>query len=354
LARRATEQVRELGSYRLVERLGEGGMGEVWRAEHTLLIREAAIKLIHRDALAAAGHDSAEARQRLRREAQTLATLKSRHTIELFDFGVTEDGTFFFVMELLDGMDLQRLVERFGPQPVGRVIHLLVQACSSLGEAHEAGLVHRDVKPANMFVCRAADEVDIVKVLDFGLVQDASRRNPPVERRSAPAAITQPGAAPPDLGRITRAGALMGTPAFMAPEQALGHETDGRADLYALGCAGWYLLTGRAPYSGATALEMLLAHVNSPIPELPRSAGDGAPELEAVLRQCLAKKKEDRPADAHALAQALEAITLAEGEVWTSERARAWWSEHMQRSLREIEPALAHRGDTVREIARAG
>src|SRR6185503_13335671 len=167
-AKRANLEARELGSYRLIKCLGKGGMGEVWRAEHRLLAREAAIKLIRLDSGAAS---SEEAQERFRREAQTLAALRSRSTIELFDYGVADDGTFFYVMELLDGQDLESLVVKHGPQPPGRVLRFLMQACRSLAEAHDVGLVHRDIKPANLFVCRVADEVDVVKVLDFGLVR---------------------------------------------------------------------------------------------------------------------------------------------------------------------------------------
>ncbi|HSC85728.1 MAG TPA: protein kinase, partial [Polyangiaceae bacterium] len=242
--RRATE----LGSYRLVSLLGKGGMGEVWRAQHQLLAREAAIKLINSDLQA--GQGSGEIVERFRREAQTIAALRSRNTVALFDYGVTKDGTFFYVMEMLDGIDLETLVDRFGPQPAERVINILVQACNSLGEAHDAGLVHRDVKPANLFLCRAADEVDLVKVLDFGLVM--ARNGQPLASPSSLAwvdpaaeALTSPAASatgqsgpspggpagsqpslpslPGDDGRLTRAGDYLGTPAFIAPEQALGH-----------------------------------------------------------------------------------------------------------------------------------
>jgi serine/threonine protein kinase len=315
LAREASEAARELGSYRLIERLGRGGMGEVWRAEHRLLVRQAAIKLIREEALAPRGRPGAALVERFRREAQTLGTLRSRHTIQIFDYGVTEDGTFFYVMELLDGMDLHTLVERHGPQPAGRVIALLLQACSSLAEAHDAGLVHRDVKPANLFVCRAADEVDVVKVLDFGLVQG----------RDAPGAEA-PAGAPADP-RITRAGQNTGTPAFMAPEQVRGLPTDGRADIYALGGVAVWLLTGRLPFEADTALGAMLAHVYTPLPPLgARVPGSFPPALEALLRRCLAKAPEDRPPDVRALAEALRAIALPAGEAWTPERARAWWS----------------------------
>jgi tRNA A-37 threonylcarbamoyl transferase component Bud32 len=236
----ASARATELGSYQLVELLGKGGMGEVWRAEHRLLARQAAIKLIRTEKLGTSRQAASNVRRRFRREAQTLARLQSRHTINLFDYGVTGDGTFFFVMELLDGMDLDTLVQRDGPQPAGRVIHIMLQALSSLSEAHDAGLVHRDVKPANLFVCRAADEVDIVKVLDFGIVQSASEGNAEPRRPNTLAELAQ--------SRLTEGDQLLGTPTFMSPEQILEQPTDGRADLYGLGCVAFWLLSGKVPF----------------------------------------------------------------------------------------------------------
>jgi serine/threonine protein kinase len=327
IARKADERAQELGSYRLVERLGQGGMGEVWRAEHRLLVRQAAIKLIRKEVVSTTRGSPVELRERFRREAQTLATLRSRHTIEIFDYGVTEDGTFFFVMELLLGMDLDTLVARDGPQPVGRVIHLLLQACSSLAEAHDAGLVHRDVKPANIFVCRAADEVDVVKVLDFGLVQAVKGSIPPPPADRTPSDL-------PEL-RITRDGEPLGTPAFMAPEQALGHDIDGRADIYALACVGLWLLTGRIPFEGHGAMAIMIAHIHSPVPDLtPLVRGYYPPELDRLLRQCLAKSRDDRPEDVRTLAAGLRAVTLPPEEQWTPERARAWWLERGEHANR--------------------
>ena len=173
---RHVTHARELGSYELVERLGQGGMGEVWRAEHRLLVRPAAIKLVRREMLGAAhDKDVGVLLRRFEREAQTIATLGSPHTIDLFDFGLTEDGAFYYVMELLIGRDLEALVRDFGPLPADRVGHLLRQVCHSLAEAHVRGLVHRDIKPANVYVCRVGLEYDFVKVLDFGLVKFSSR-----------------------------------------------------------------------------------------------------------------------------------------------------------------------------------
>jgi eukaryotic-like serine/threonine-protein kinase len=304
----AVRQARELGSYRLVERLGRGGMGEVWRAEHRLLARPAAIKLIRPEVL---GANDPEARRllmrRFEREAQATAMMRSMHTIELYDFGVSDDGTFYHVMELLGGYDLHALVGRFGPVPAERVVHLLRQVCDSLGEAHEAGLIHRDIKPANIYACRYGREVDVVKVLDFGLVKHVQ----------AP----EPGA---DL--VTAGQLAGGTPAFMAPEQALGEDrVDARSDLYAVGCVAYWLLTGTLVFEGATPLETIVMHVHAQ-PELPSRRADLPipPQLEALVLTCLAKDPAARPATADELGARLAAVPLE--RPWTPERAREWWA----------------------------
>ncbi|HTV25855.1 MAG TPA: protein kinase [Polyangiaceae bacterium] len=329
-AARATDRARELGSYQLVERLGAGGMGEVWRAEHRLLARQAAIKLVRAEKLASPRGSSSHLLERFRREAQTLASLESRNTISLYDYGVTDDGTFFFVMELLDGLDLDTLVQHDGPQPAGRVIQILLQALSSLAEAHDAGLVHRDVKPANLFVCRAADEVDIVKVLDFGIVQSARQAS---ERPS-------PARTPADLAQSDVTGEHpLGTPAFMAPEQILVQPTDGRADLYGLGCVAVWLLSGQLPFRAEGALAMMLAHVTRPVDLaglLPREVPS---TLLAILERCLAKSPEGRPRDARTLAAELRAIEVPEAQRWNGERARDWWGRQAVR-LAKRQPAV--------------
>lgn len=332
-AKRANQAARELGSYRLVKCLGKGGMGEVWRAEHRLLAREAAIKLIRLDAGASA---SSEAQERFRREAQTLAALRSRNTIELFDYGVASDGTFFYVMELLDGLDLESLVVRHGPQPPGRVLRLLIQACRSLAEAHDAGLVHRDIKPANLFVCRAADEVDLLKILDFGLVRAATGDEPDAPPLSTQAVLETTGAARTDAdeasdGKLTRAGTVMGTPEFMAPEQALGRSLDGRADLYALGCIGYWLLTGSLVFTKPTAMMLLIAHIQEPPAPLETRAPGPVPRgLKLCVMDCLAKSPEHRPLTARALLQRLVEAEreLTDDERWSDEQALAWWQRH--------------------------
>lgn len=318
-ARTAEARARDLGSYRLVAKLGTGGMGEVWRAEHRLLARSAAIKLIRSEVLRDS-NSVGEVRERFRREAQTLASMKSRHTIGIFDYGVTAEGVFFYVMELLDGLDLESLVVRYGPQPAARVIRMLTQGCASLAEAHDAGLLHRDIKPPNLFVCRAADEVDIVKLLDFGIVQTVNE--PPIK----PVAL----AALPETPKLTQLGAMLGTPGFMAPEQILGMQLDGRADLYSLGCVAWWLLAGREVFSrdGGEA-KVLHKHIYEQLPKLSSQVkGWCPPELEAVIASCLAKETTDRPSDARALAAQLRAIPIPAEHAWTDARAAAWWKAY--------------------------
>ena len=327
-ARRATLEARELGSYRLVKCLGKGGMGEVWRAEHRLLAREAAIKLIRLDN---EQQGNAEAQERFRREAQTLASLRSRNTIELFDYGVAADGTFFYVMELLDGLDLESLVHKHGPQPAGRVLCLLMQACRSLGEAHEVGLVHRDIKPANLFVCRAADEVDVVKVLDFGLVRSLRGDDADAAPLSVQQVAESSGTAPTAEGNLTRVGTVMGTPEFMAPEQALGHPLDGRADLYALGCVGYWLLSGRVVFQKPNPMVQLLAHIQEAPAAIDSVAKVPVPRgLNLAIMACLEKSPAHRPQTARELLRRLSEAEreLPETERWTEELAHEWWREH--------------------------
>jgi len=349
-ARRARKEARELGSYRLVEKLGAGGMGEVWRAEHRLLARQAAIKLIRQEDGAGV---SRVAQERFRREAQSLASLRSRNTIDLFDYGVTEDGTFFYVMELLDGVDLETLVVQDGPQPPARVVKLLIQACRSLAEAHAAGLVHRDVKPANIFVCRVADELDIVKVLDFGLVRTVSQDEPSaggaagsgsvplasdlpsqsterlsdLARKDAAARVAggQAGMAG-DAPRLTRADHVMGTPDFMAPEQAMGGEVDARADIYALGGVAYWLLAARPVFLARTVLAQLTAQMCEQPEAIQKVCQDPIPEaLAQLIHSCLAKAPGDRPQSAGELMQRLQVIDMEIGREWES-RVKDWWN----------------------------
>jgi serine/threonine protein kinase len=321
-ARSAEERAKQLGSYKLTERLGAGGMGEVWRAEHQLLARKAAIKLVRPDVLRDTEH-KALIQERFRREAQTLASMRSRHTIELYDYGVTDDGTFFYVMELLDGLDLSDLVRHDGPQPAARVISIISQACQSLAEAHDAGLLHRDIKPANLELCRAADEVDIIKVLDFGIVHNIADPITPLD--------IKPGSKPPqnESGpRLTQQGVVIGTPGYIPPEQAVSAPLDPRGDLYALGCVAWFLLTGNEVYARTSEEAVLHSHVYDPIPNLRDRVKGWLPvELEQLITQCLAKRPEQRPQDARTLARALNAIQIPLEHAWTDVEAQLWWSK---------------------------
>ena len=309
---REVRDARELGSYRLGALLGRGGMGEVYVAHHRMLARPAAIKLIRPEKLELRDDGHAErAVQRFKREAEAAASLRSPHTIELYDFGETDDGTLYFVMELLDGIDLESLVERFGPVPPARAVHVLRQVCASLAEAHAHGLVHRDVKPANVHLCRMGLEYDFVKVLDFGIVK--SQRRP----------TTGPSIA-------TAADRMIGTPAFMPPEMATGGVVDRRADIYGLGCLGYWLLTGELVFDGATPYEVVAQHINA-VP-LPPSARSGRPipvALDDVILDCLAKDPERRPPDGLELAHRLAACSLL--EPWSDEDAHVWWEAHLPR-----------------------
>ena len=297
---------REMGSYRLGELLGRGGMGEVYLATHRMLARPAAIKLLRPEMLAGRDGSSAQlAAARFRREAEAAARLRSPHTVELFDFGTTQEGTLYLVMELLDGLDLETLVRRSGPLPAGRVLHILRQACESLEEAHQAGLVHRDIKPANIHLGRVGLSQDFVKVLDFGLVKSVTGAEDSV---------------------ASQVGLTPGTPTYMAPEIAQGGVVDGRADLYALGCVAYYLLTGHLVFEGETALQVILKHLEQqPVPPSQRTDLPIPPRLEQAVMACLAKRPEDRPASAAELAGLLAGV---ETRPWTQEQAADWWSEH--------------------------
>ena len=294
------------GGYRLIAPIGRGGMGEVWRAEHVALGRPAAVKLI--SPLNTMGVDSAQIEARFSREARAAAALTSPHTIAIYDYGRAPDGRFFYAMEYLHGLDLDALVRRFGPLSASRVVYLLRQACRSLAEAHRHGLVHRDVKAANLFVCRQGLDWDMLKVLDFGLVRAIA------------------GDLPGHVGQLTAAGAITGSPAFLAPEQVLaGGQVDARADVYALGGVGLWLLTGEVPFPAGTPWEMVAAHLNeTPVAPSQRLGLDVPADLEAILLKCLAKAPADRPADADAVGQMLDACRSI--APWTAADAAGWWT----------------------------
>lgn len=279
----------ELGSYRLMQRLGAGGMGEVWSAQHRLLARPAAIKLIGAELA-----PDPVIRQRFEQEVQATAQLRCPHTVTVYDYGTAPDGTFYYVMELMDGLDLNALVQQHGPLPPERVVFILDQVLQSLEEAHAAGLVHRDIKPENVFLCRWGVQADFVKVLDFGLA--LSIRLPADARLSTPDSVH-------------------GTPAFMAPEQALQKEVDGRADLYAVACLGYWLLTGKTVFEADSPVGYIVAHVSED--PTPPGAHD---ELDALLLEALRKEPDQRPQSAREMRRRLP----LRGE-WSEQDAEAWW-----------------------------
>ena len=332
--RRQVAEASELGQYLLEEKIGGGGMGEVWRARHRLLIRPAAIKLIRQRALGTMSGDPELLVRRFEREARATAALTSPHTVQLYDFGATEDGRLYYVMELLDGLDLDTLVRQYGPLPAERVVHILRQVCSSLQDAHSNGLVHRDIKPANVVVSRAGTTFDFAKVLDFGLVKlDTARK------------------AEDDAVKLSTEGSTSGTPAFMAPEVVLGvADTDHRVDLYALGCVGYWLLTAKLIFEGRSAVEVMFHHAHTP-PLRPstRSEVPIPAALEDLLMECLEKDPARRPTSAEAVSTRLDGVSLESG--WTMERAERWWAMH--RSLppdacRSAEVLLSQEGREVR------
>jgi serine/threonine-protein kinase len=300
-----------MGQYELAEKIAQGGMGEVWRAQHQLLARPAAIKLV-RPELLGSEHAGGPERvlRRFEREAKATAALRSPHTVDLYDYGITQDGTFYYVMELLDGVDFEKLVKAQGPLCPERAIHLLRQACDSLADAHTSGLVHRDIKPANLYACRMGVIYDFVKVLDFGLVKSESTT---------------------DLEtKLTVEGVTSGTPAYMPPEMALGSDSvDGRADIYSLGCVGYWLLSGQLVFEADTPMATVIEHINTePAPPSQRTETSVPPELDRIILKCLAKDPADRYASALDLAEDLEGCCAALPS-WRNRDACSWWQIHM-------------------------
>ncbi len=293
-----------VGSYRLIRKLGSGAMGEVWEGTHQLLSRSAAIKLIKDSG---EGPEAVERRRRFEREARVTANLTSLNTVELYDFGISEEGNFYYVMELLDGIDLRDAVSRFGPMPPARVADLLTQACGSLSEAHRAGLVHRDIKPANLFLCRQGLELDVLKVLDFGIVSESGDA---------------------DATQLTAENAIAGTPSFVSPEGALGTaKLSGKSDIYSLGCAAYWLLTGQHVFEAPNTMALFMRHLtDTPTPPSQRGAFPIPEDLETLIMDCLAKEPDERPS-ALELWSALFDTGLP--QQWSTWDAAAWWEENL-------------------------
>jgi hypothetical protein len=300
-------EARQLGQYSLEEKIGEGGMGAVYRARHAMLRRPTAVKLLSGDGTEAELH-------RFEKEVQLTARLTHPNTISIYDYGRTPDGVFYYAMELLDGLTLQALVEKEGLLPAGRAIHVLRQVCAALKEAHHVGLIHRDIKPANIHLCRRGDIPDFVKVLDFGLVREV-----------------KDGA----VATKSNVNAIVGTPIFMSPEAILTPDTiDARADIYGLGCVAYYLVTGVPPFTGESLVEVAAHHLHS-TPEPPSQRRSLASDLEGVILSCLAKDRADRPASADALGRLLGGCQDAKS--WTESDAAAWWERFLE--LERVKPA---------------
>jgi serine/threonine protein kinase len=280
-ARSAAARPMTLGPYTLGEKLGEGGMGVVYQARHALLPRPAAVKLMK------PGHACKDAVKRFEREVLLTSLLTHPNTVSVYDFGRTSSGTFYYAMEYLDGLDLQRLVERDGPQDPVRVAHILAQLCGALAEAHGIGLIHRDVKPANVMLCQRGGVQDVIKVVDFGLSLELERRSDDVSH--------------------SEVRGIVGTPLYLSPEALTAPETiDGRSDLYAVGAVGYFLLTGVPPFSGGGLLQVCAQHLHSaPVPPSVRLGAPIPPALEALILSCLEKSADRRPSSAALLQAAL-------------------------------------------------
>jgi tRNA A-37 threonylcarbamoyl transferase component Bud32 len=309
---------RQIGRYELTELLGRGGMGEVWRARHRFLSRPAAIKLIQPEALAPDSPIRSDiVRKRFEREAEATSQLRSPHSIVIYDFGTEESGAFYYVMEHLEGVDMETMVRRFGPISSGRTLFLLKQMCHSLADAHSIGLIHRDIKPSNIFVCKLGQDHDFVKILDFGLVRSTQ----------------EPAVGPTQL---TESDIVMGTPAFLAPEMAMGGgDIDGRVDIYSVGCVAYWLVTGQLVFEARTPAEMVVQHVTSmPTPPSMRSEVGIPEDLERIILSCLEKSPDARPQTADELYGQLD---RCEG-TWGEEDARQWWQHHLPDSTIPREP----------------
>jgi tRNA A-37 threonylcarbamoyl transferase component Bud32 len=302
------KKAREVGAYELVRTLGRGGMGEVWVARHRLLARPAAVKLIRPELMGSDANSREAVSRRFEREARATAQLRSTHTVDIYDFGRSEDGAFFYVMELLDGLSLDTLVKRHGPLSAERTVYILRQVCHSLGEAHKQGLIHRDIKPANIFLCRLGPDYDFVKVLDFGLVKHAGGMQQQTE--------------------LTADGGTAGTPAYMAPEMATAAgDLDGRVDIYALGCVAYFMLTGHNVFDADTSIATILKHVrDTPVPPSERTEVAIPPALERLILDCLAKDPDGRPRTTADVTRRLAAIAF--DQPWSCERGKEWWDIH--------------------------
>ncbi|MBK7584675.1 MAG: serine/threonine protein kinase [Myxococcales bacterium] len=293
-------EARQLGQYTLEDRLGEGGMGAVYRAHHAMLRRDTAVKLLHPE------RAGTENLMRFEREVRQTARLSHPNTVTIFDYGRTPDGTFYYAMELLDGADLAEVVEATGPMPAERVVHVLACVAGALAEAHGVGLIHRDIKPANIILCQQGGVPDVPKVVDFGLVKELE----------ADGGVLQ-----------TKADSILGTPLYMSPESIRAPDSvDGRSDIYALGAVGYYLLAGQHVFSGSAIVEVCLKHLEAvPVPPSERLGMPVPSLLEQLVLDCLAKDREQRPQTAAELQERLRNVGVG---AWSASDAHAWWTAH--------------------------
>ncbi len=322
--RREAFEAKKLGQYQLKQLLGRGGMGEVYLAEHRMLKRPCALKLIRPDMA-----DSSINLASFEREVQLTARLTHWNTIEIYDYGNTEDGVFYYVMEYLPGMNLDEIVRMYGPLPTNRAIHFLKQVCDALAEAHCQGLIHRDVKPANIFAARRGGMYDVVKLLDFGLV----RQTKPSEDEHAPDIDT------------AQEQLITGSPLYMSPEQARGESPDARSDIYSVGAVAYYLVTGQPPFMDENPMRVVLAHARD-IPAKPSTLNPQIePQLEDLIMACLSKTPDDRPANVSSLRRTLKACQ--NGARWNSEDSATWWNHYGCPIKKKLDGKVLYGGSTV-------
>lgn len=314
-------EAKQWGQYKLMEKLGAGGMGEVYKAEHKMLKRPCAIKIIR----PSKERDSTSVQQ-FEKEVKLTAKLTHWNTVEIFDYGKTKDGTFYYVMELLPGLTLEQIVENYGPMSPGRVFYLMKQVCCALREAHSMGLIHRDIKPANIFASERGGCFDVAKLLDFGLVHEKQSRVSGQQNDSS----------------------FSGTPHYISPEQVNRYnEVDGRADIYSLGAVMFYLLSGKTPFEGRNPIEIIAAHQSRVLPSLQTWNPAIPMDVNQVVHRCMAKTPSQRYQSMGELLAALESIRLSED--WDSDCAERWWKEKSDRKTDRFE--AVKQGDATMDFA---
>lgn len=329
--RNRAKEAERLGQYELFNRIGSGGMGDVFLAEHRLLKRQCAVKLIRPEL-----SEDPAILSRFEREVKATATLTHWNTVQVFDYGQTVEGTFFYVMEHLNGMNLRQFVEEFGPVSDARAVFILKQACEALREAAGRGLVHRDIKPSNIFLAALGGRHDVVKLLDFGLVR--------------PIATTQDH----DHGQNE----ITGSPRYLCPEQAMGKTPDSRGDIYSLGATAYFILTGFPPFRSDNPLDLVMSHASREVPAFERPPVTASPELESIILTCLKKKPEERYQSPDELLHALNQLGIS--EPWSWDLADSWWADHTSvtnwatendgKDAAELEATVIDSGEDITQV----